>query len=471
MKTCAGSIYTELAVAIVAQFAFAPAAHGEIGQGDADAIVKRTCAVDKSYIGWLDYRPVPDSKDSKFEWVAVDPERLFFFAAAQAGAVVTDGNARNRVRRAFPQAGPAHNGGEAASVNLDLFNLVAAVQGQIAANQIKTLKAYKADGGELSLGTASMDIFTLDKAELLRCKRALPTEPSKSRFEFTTALRARPEDLALIGDLRKSADAAKLSLVRERSFLDDGSRKQVTTLTMKGVLGVGANLGPDSNLFAYGGYELERARSKPSVTPVPPATDRDGDTEIARFGIWGRQYFDLDPDEHSANHALTVGLGGEYLFDFVKRSERLRALVMLSPYVDAEISGVCGIRQFRTTFIKGVRARCEADGLFQFNHITKDGELTGKATNDFVLAGGRLSYDAMLSRDLESGIVFGAKYERQFRLTGSVPSIKRHQVTLKYRYWRESDFAFEWGIELVDGINPDSFADENKLSLAFGVIF
>jgi hypothetical protein len=471
MKAIRRSMIIAIATAAIAQCLTAPAAHSEIGQDDATAIVKRTCAVDKSYVGWLEYRPIIDTEDEKYEWVAVDPERLFFFAAAQAGAAVTDGSARGRVRRAFPKAGSTNNDGEAASVNTDLFNLVAAVQGQIADNHVKTLKAYKANGEELKLGNASMDSFTLDSVELVRCKRARPVQDNQPKFRITTALRVKPEDLALVDDPRKAADAAKLSVVRERSFLDDGSRKQVTTLAMKGVLGVGVNLGPDSHLFGYGGYELERARTKPSAAPVPPATIRDGDTEIARFGIWGQQYFDLDSDKHSADYALTVGLGGEYLFDFVKNSERIRTLVTLAPYVDAEIPGVCGIRQFRGTFIKGVRARCEADGLFQFNHFTKDGNLTGKAADDFVLAGGRLSYDAMLSRDLESGIVFGAKYERQFRLTGSVPSINRHQVSLKYRYWHESDFAFEWGVELVDGINPDSFADENKLSLAFGVIF
>ena len=226
----------------------------------------------------------------------------------------------------------------------------------------------------------------------------------------------------------------------------------------------------DSSLFAYAGYELSRSRTRPATPPTPPATLRDGDTEIIKLGLVGSQYFNLASGV-KADHALTVSLDGAYLFDLVKDSERLRTKVTLSPYKYAGRGGLCGIREYHETFIPGIRASCTPDILFQYGHVTRGGKLTTDEKKDHVMIGGRIGYDLMLAGDLESGVFAGGSIEYQKRLSGGVPNIRRHRLYIKYRLWAGSDFAVDIGPELIDGINPDSFADENQLVLKTGLIF
>lgn len=455
-------------------------------QVDSSDLAAQACLIAKFERTWDNIAPIPDAKDEKSEWVAIDPQRLWFFAATRAGIEVSPDSARRRATAAFDNVNDDRQPRFASDFDWSLFNTIKALQDNISADAIDTLKIYDAQNKVVANApTESSRFWLAAHPGIVRCKvekkksvvgggtlaEGDTSESKTPKFVLDFNLRENPEGLALTGKERKSAGAAQLGLERVRSFLDDGSRKQVTTLTGKGVLGL--KILPqtdDTSLFAYGGYELSRSRTRPATLPTPPATLRDGDTEIIKIGLVGRQYFDLVKGP-KANRSMTVSIDGSYLFDLVKDSERLRGKVTLSPYWFVKPGGICGIREFHETIIPGVRARCTPDILFQYGHVTRDGKLDADDKKDHVMFGGRIAYDLMLSGDLESGVFAGASYEYQKRISGGVPSIRRHRLYVKYRLWAGNDFAVDIGPELIDGINPDSFANENQLVLKTGLIF
>jgi hypothetical protein len=439
---------------------------------DYGPVIALTCKVPTNFVGWNDIAPRVDEQDKAFEWVAVDPDRIFYFSASSLGLIVNEQSARTRVHDSFKN----QNNRDVAPDDIDVVNLVTSIQGGITDKLIENLRAFDAQGDEMKQPDASQTRPWLTDAYVLRCKRKKTSDASadiiaEKKSPITWAIRGEAAELPITGDDRKTTGAAKVSLVRERSFQDDGSRKQVTDISVKGVFGLGLENTKRSSLFLYGGYELKRSRSKPVVLPTPPAQIGDDDTNIVKIGAFGASYFDLDADVNTRNTAITLSLDTAYLFDLNKNSERFRASVSASPYFHEGIPSLCGFQRYRKTFIRGILGKCTIDALFQVNHITRKGSFVPTATDDFVLVGGRFGYELELLSNLDGGVFAKGGFEYQAALSGNVPDIRRHTLELKYRHWFDDRFAFDWGIDLVDGINPDSFADENRLSLSVGFVF
>jgi hypothetical protein len=297
---------------------------------------------------------------------------------------------------------------------------------------------------------------------------------SQADAEPTLRLRESPESLVLNGDDRLTAPAANFGFKRERSFLDDGGKKVDKTITVKAA--VGALLtSPKSDEHAaviYAAYELNRARSKPAAVVVPPATARDGDTELLKLGFVGRSLFELGGENRGPY--VDVEIDASYLFDFVDDAERFRASVGLIPSFGKADLGICrigGLNNKDTAIIPEILGKCTLKGLFQVNHVTKAGTAEYGASDEFVMVGSEAGIELILSGKKESGIIASADYRYLKSIHGQAPNIDRFHAFLGYRHWFAKQWAFDIGADFVDGINPDSFADENIFQLKFGLVF
>jgi hypothetical protein len=463
-----------------------PFARAEIAPVGTDTIIQQSCSGAAADRNWSGHRPIVDNDDAKQEWVAIDPMRPIFFAIVGNGQLTTIGDAERRANEAFSMYRSNDGQIEIDNPNALIFLSIANLQNELFGKFDDAdigLKTFDASMNPASLWHSS-DSNRVELANLkgtLRCKvkRAVPVvtdgartaDQPKMASGIDLSLRGVVDDLFLTGKERKKGSAAELAVERVRSFADDGSRKQVTTLTAKAVIGwmILPASGSDK-LAAYVGYELNRPRSKPSVAPELPATLRDGDTELLKLGVVGSAYLDLTKDK-SGDAAAIVTVDTAYLFDVAHNAERLRGRFIVSPYLYVKPGGLCGVRYFAQTFIGGLRARCQLDVSMQQNIVTKEGRLQTEDGMDSILIGGKFSYDLMVSGDLDAGIVAGASLDYQRRIYGGVPHVRQHRLYLKYRIWSGEAFGLELGPELIDGINPESFEDENKVVIKAGIIF
>lgn len=114
------------------------------------------------------------------------------------------------------------------------------------------------------------------------------------------------------------------------------------------------------------------------------------------------------------------------------------------------------------------------DLIGTFDVLTDHGTIAPSVKDHFAHLGGRAGGKIFFGNPLDNAAFATGEFTYLRRIDGdsaAFPHIKRHKFSLGYRWWQNDAFAFEAKGELIDGINPDSFEDENSLSLGFGVIF
>jgi hypothetical protein len=287
-------------------------------------------------------------------------------------------------------------------------------------------------------------------------------------------LRGTPDELSLTDDdpRRLTAGAATLSYQRERIEQTDGTRRHDTTIGVKAALGVVlAQSQAGDSAILFGAYQLQRLRTRPRPTLAPGATERAKDTDVLEIGLNARRLFGRG-DEGPFN--LDVTGRGSILFDRVANSERLRFAVTAVPDIRLPLP-ICNFGEFDPIGL-GLAGRCTLTFRAQANIFLDRGTRAPTANDEFALAGGVLALEIaewQVDRLKSSGgVIAGATYRYEVSLLGAVPNIHRFSTFLKYRRWfDERRFAIEGGINYVDGINPDSFADEHRITFGVGFIF
>lgn len=408
---------------------------------DIAAISEKTCMVSPNQAG-LDYQ-----------------NRLFGFILAEAGYDPT------------PDAGQPLYGWRkqiiAAAYDQN-ENSAATDQQKTVVSLVKETQRYLSSGKSLPLyingnssGLSQLGRWLIDQKIELACKAETPVDETESPLR----IRKDPASLKLTGDERLEAGAASASFKRERTILADGSTKRDTTFSLKGVVGYAITETDNHSAFAYAGYEINRVRSNPAPVLTLPATERDSDTELLKLGFFGHTAFG-----DKLNWVTSVDAA--YLFDIAKRSERLRTSVAIVPALPFDNLGVCGVgalNSSRRTLIPGVQGKCTFTGLFEASHIFKNGSATFGVNDEFVQMGGKANIDLLLSGNFKAGFFAGAEYRYLNTIHGQAPAIDRFTGFLKYRHWN-NNVGFDVGFEFIDGVNPDSFVDENILQLSFGII-
>lgn len=437
-------------------------AQGRTTAPDAEWVISRACA---------NLEPAASEKD---QWRAIGQDQLAYFMAAYAGALVDRDEAVAFVRDAVDAVGKRQEYSNKAAVEVWSLNTsvqIAAKEG----TEKRALRARAADGGRLEESQGGH--WLLDDGVILECKVALKPAASGSTSQpiIHTKLRLRGtvDALSLKGRKFETAPSAELSYKRARTILADNSEKFTNTFAIKGALGYSLADSWETSVLAYSSYELSKVRVTPPPVLTPPATQADGDTEIVKLGFIGSNLYDLNPDPLLLSPNMTLQLDGSYIFDLTKESERMRASVSLSPNFALPYRSFCGLDGFVDTFIPGLQGSCSVAALYSLNHFTDKGKVVLTAKDDFVHAGFRVKGDWALAAHRSAGAIFGVGYEKQWIIHGTVPDIDRFNAYVKYRFWLnpQRNSAIDVGFDFVDGINPDSFEDQNEVKFSAGILF
>jgi hypothetical protein len=415
------------------------------------------------------------------EWRVVPTKYVAFFTVSLSGEIVEPAEALSRFRSLgkAQSIGPQTEG-RSTQDNIHLRNLIYSFQKDLAAEKFGAMRAFTQDG-KLFVPSAedANRAWIADSNIVLGCK--LPTE-SAPGIVVVDPNKGGKLDLRLRGDVaalaatdkdRVTATAASFGYSRTRTFQEDGSRTQASEFSVKAVLGAVLDHNPLHTFVVYGGYELKQNRVKPAPTLVPPATERDGDTDIITLGSSVGRLVPIGSKGNPFDASLNLRFDGTYKFDLVKDSERAEGKVSASLFVLKPIAGICTIGGLND-FGNGFWAGCELSALASYNVITRHGLLPVTVKDHFAHAGGKAAITLYRGDPGEDTAFASAQILYMPRIDGdrtAFPDIKQHKFSLGYRWWKGSSFALEAKGELTDGINPDSFADENALTIGFGVIF
>lgn len=407
----------------------------------------------------------PDLTTDEGRWRRIELSRFAFFVSSYAGDTSGPGDALTKLRS--PLSGPN---------NKILRTVLNHVQMQMASKNFAPLGAFDASGKRLTTSDVETTInpsWSVSTNTTLRCFIPSEVEVTSEAGKISFRLRGDVDALAATGSDRKSATAATFGYDRVRTFLEDGSRKQTTTYAINAVFG--AVLAEEAlfGLTAYAGYELGEERSRPAPTLTPPATQGDNDTEILKFGLVGNKLIPIGRGSNRYRQSFDVALDASYLVDLTNNSERVRGRISAELYSGNPWLGFCKIGGY-TDFGNGFWTRCEVDMIGTFDVLTDHGTIAPSVQDHFAHMGGRAAGKLFFGNPLENAAFATGEFTYLRRIDGdsaAFPHIKRHKFSLGYRWWQNDAFAFEAKGELIDGINPDSFEDENSLSLGFGIIF
>lgn len=396
--------------------------------------------------------------DGKFQSTTIARENVLFWLLVEGGIQPTDSTADAN------SAVVAFNNGTASPAQKHFVALLLQLQEEGGSQSNISPESLGLKFSPMGPGRTA---FWLNddsvKAECIK-KKPGKTQP------FLFRLREKPEDLVLTGDKLKKAASATIGYKRERTILEDGSVRNESSISFKGALGYPLLEDGDKSLFIYGGYEFQRLRTNPPPQLTPPASQRDKDTEILQVGAFGGAPFG------ESWYASYITTSASYVYDAVKKSERLRMKADLTPsFGSPDILGVCAIDRFisESRSILPLSGRCNLTAMWEVNHFLDRGNVVKNVNNEFVLGGFKASIDfrPKTGGGKKSGVVAGTSYQFQKSLAGNAKDIDRFQAYLKYRYWTEIGLGLDFGFDFVDGTNPDSFVDENRLQLGFGLLF
>lgn len=410
-------------------------------------------------------------------WRKVGTDRLAFFVSAYARETMTPDEALAAIK--------GLEGGGNSTDSRPLADTLYDFQQKLASGNVEGIKAFGADGTPITSAAVDPESSWITRSDVtIRC--LLPDVAdgnANPRSHVSLRLRGNVDALTATGKARKSADAATFGYTRTRTYQEDGSRTQDDEIKVDAVLGAVLDRSPRYSLSGYVAYQLKRTRSKPAPVLTPPATERDGDTDIVTLGIMGETTTSLGGADNRDRVSLRSTLSANYLFDRVKDSERVKGELTFTPFARGPRSssrghrpllGLCDLGGL-TDLGSDIWTSCELQGVVTYNQVTKHGSLLPTGDDHFGHAGGKAAATLYLGNPSEDTSFFlSADFEYLARYDGNpadIPNIKRHEFKVGHRWWQGNRFALEINATLVDGINPDSFADENALTLGFGVIF
>lgn len=387
-----------------------------------------------------------------------DRTRLLSFLLADAGVLTSDPEAA--LRQAFAADQPTD---EQKAIMESVVQLQEALHSRrpLVAERLR-LAAHPTFPGRTSFWLLNEDV-------VLTCTRTEAPPPADPSILSRLRLRGTSQDLTATGAARRSASSAQLSYRDNRNVAPDGTTSDTITVSLQAAVGVPLFATDARSVMIYGAYQLQEARTTPPPAMAPGVSEADKDTDTAEFGLNGHVVL-------WGNAPVAVLLDGRlaYIADFTADTGRLRGDVRLSPAFGSHDLGLCSVGYFRE-FGLGLGGRCEISARAQINHFLDRGGLAAGTETGFGLAGGEAAIDFAPMQDgrlRNSGVVAGLRYRYEAAFYGSVPDIDRFSAYLKYRLWlRNERVGFDLGFNFVDGVNPESFRDENRLEASFGIIF
>ncbi len=456
--------------------------------GDASAIVSLACNDPGRSKDSFDF------VDGTAKWKTISGERLAFFLLAATGEMASPGEAVSKIRAVSGESldvSPIQTGR-----NSDAIWVTAReVSNVVSPDSNKVIAAFDRSGRRVSAAEADQ-LEAVDAAWYLSAGITLAcyagqnlagegpttagaTTAEKPRISLGDFLRLRGNvtDLALSGERRKKASAGTVGFERIKNFKADGTRTETETLSIKAVLGAPLIQRDDRffpNVLGYVGYERKSARTTPPPVLIPPATQRDGDTDILKLGLIGGDIIDLSGKGPENQRSFLYNIDASYIFDFAKDTERFKAELTGTFFDYDGFDGFAGIGGYRNYLAKDIWTRIDFQPIVNYNILTKEGTLSNIGKETFAHAGAIVKFSATRGKTQVNGPFLSAEYINLRRIRGDgafIPNVERHEFVIGHRWWTLSDFGLEISAKLLDGINPDSFADENQVSIGFGLIF
>ncbi|HEX2764436.1 MAG TPA: hypothetical protein VHM92_11440 [Allosphingosinicella sp.] len=283
------------------------------------------------------------------------------------------------------------------------------------------------------------------------------------------AIREKPEELALIGDDREAAGSFALGLERTRTIQDDGSRKTVTDLSIRGT--VGLRLSPASSqattAYVFGRYELQRSRTSPAPVLDPGAKQSDDDTDAVEAGIT------LQTELLGNDSQVKLFLDGQAsaVLDRANDASRLKLRALVRPAIDVSL-GICGLGSYEVLDPSAsLKARCRVQFDVEGAKILKQGTSPIGDFDTFLAAGGKAEFELLLPAAEGMDILGSVSYRYLSVLHGGPKAIERFEAALKWRFWTSGRVGLDVGFSYLKGRNELSFEREDVLTAGFGVIF
>jgi hypothetical protein len=432
------------------------------------------------------------SEDIEFQsgiWRQVDSSKLGYFIASHTGKIISFGEAREYL---VSIANRPNETQDPVNMIRDIRDTYRSFQAELLAGQMSDMRVFDAAGRALPVNAAEdrdgpfeySNLWLFNNEVKIRCKvgdaDATSAVTSSGGIDLKKHLRLRGtvDGLTATGNKRKTAEAATVGYSRVRTLKSDGTREQSETVSINAVVGISPI---EENLYGfipYVSYELNQTRKNPPPVLTPPATIRDGDTDVLKLGVVGYAILPVGTDANGQDEdwstSFDFSLDAAYLFDFAKDTERFRARVTTDIYHQQGLFGLCGLRDYRDWRNSKLWTRCDLQVIADYNILTERGRLINIDKETFGHMGVNAKFSASYGDSSTTGPFFGAQYTRLWRVRGDpmfIPQIKRHEFTLGHRWWSGNDFAIEVSASLVDGENTDSFEDENEISFGVGFIF
>lgn len=291
-----------------------------------------------------------------------------------------------------------------------------------------------------------------------------------SRF----ALRQKVDDI--VGEAKDASGSFQGSYNRQRTTDLDGATTTTKTVSVRGAAGVRlAGDGSRSWVFGYGDYALNEVRKRTAPVPTPAANDgRAKDIDVLEFGLLGSI-----PVGGETIVARLNGRAGAIL-DFTTGSRRLVAGARLEPILINSLGppdrAFCNFGSYSDNFFGlPIEARCAIGARIDVAEVLRAGTATLTRADELVALGGDIGWEfrpRLLEKDNKprDGLVGGVTYRYQRMVLGRAPDIDRIEAALKYRWWA-GDLAIDFGLSYIDGTEPKSLVDENKIALTLGLTY
>lgn len=295
------------------------------------------------------------------------------------------------------------------------------------------------------------------------------TVESEFKPPFEWALRAKPEELALIGKERKAAGAATISADRTNTMLDNGSIKKVTNFKIDATLGVRITGSDTTNkVYLYDRYNLSQSRTRPLPKLDPGAKESDGDTNALETGFLTNVQLTKNDVTLPVVGKLFLTAKAATVFDFAKDGARLKGEMLLRPAMTGDI-GICALGHYGSFL--GLPTRCRIQFDLEAGRVLRRGSIEKGDFDNYVALGVRPSFDLYVPTGNETELLGSLNYRFLPVIRGEQDHIERLDIAVKYRFWTTVHAGIDLGFAYSKGRNELSYEKEDILSLGVGIIY
>lgn len=340
--------------------------------------------------------------------------------------------------------------------------IVALLANSLERGSVGGLSAALPGGGSI-VGSGSL--FGSSESVVLTCAsdESPPAGGSPSRL----AIRGSIQELTLLGDARMSAGAFSLGFERNHTKAN-GIKTRTSTFTASGAVGYVINRSSINPLMVFADYSRRRVRTRSDSATSGSEDQGSDDVNAIELGLTGARFI---PGVGAGSLVLSGQTG--VIFDRRASSNRLSGGLVVSPRLDAQLPGVCGVYGPAEVRIGPVRfgASCRPAFVAEVAHVLRKGTASFGAGDDLLATGAEFRYAITPLSTEKSGPVGGVLLSYLPVVAGRAPDLSVLEAELGYRWWDGDGLGLDLKLSYRDGVERKSLAQENVLAVRLGLIF